>query len=86
LGDKGEKMKPLLILLILFLLSGCVKEGTDVKVSGAKDDFEVKLLFEQDGLKVYRFWDGGYYHYFTSQGETISMRHYGKTLRSENIR
>ena len=47
--------------------------------------FEVQFLFEKDGIKVYRFSDGGRFHYFTSKGETISTQQQGKNSRQENI-
>lgn len=73
------------IALILLLLSGCMSKGTPVNVSGAKDDFEVTRLFEKDGITVYRFEDGGYYHYFASSGETMTDIYYGKTRKQESI-
>lgn len=61
------------------LLSGCIKESQSSETLGK--DFQVEFLFEKDGIKVYRFMDGGNYHYFTSRGETIR----GKTRYEENI-
>jgi hypothetical protein len=53
---------------------------------GKGDGFEVEYLFDKDGVKVYRFWDNGHYHYFTTKGETISTQTAGKTTYSENIK
>jgi hypothetical protein len=52
---------------------------------GKDDVFEVEYLFEKDGVKVYRFEDGGRYHYFTTKGETISVQTEGKNEYKENI-
>ena len=73
------------IAFILLLLSGCMGKGSPVNVSGAKDDFEVTRLFEKDGVTVYRFYDGGYYRYFASRGETMTDIYSGKTRKQENI-
>ena len=35
-------------------------------------DFQVQLLFEVDGCKVYRFWDGGECRYFTSCNGSVN--------------
>ena len=42
-------------------------------------------MFEKDGVKVYRFYDGKY-HYFTTNGETISNKKNGKSDYDENIK
>lgn len=62
--------KTILFLGVLFLMTGCYNEPQSVTKEGI--DFEVEFLFEKDGVKVYRFRDGGRAHYFTTQGETIS--------------
>jgi hypothetical protein len=49
--------------VIALLFSGCVKKGEYVPTQ-ANDNFEVALIFVVDGVKVYRFSDGGHYHYF----------------------
>jgi hypothetical protein len=70
------------------LLSSCIKDAqhTELKNNG----FKVEFLFEQDGVKVYRFLDD-HYHYFTTKGETMSTQtaHRGKsgsTSHEENIK
>ena len=68
------------------IVSGCAKDGTYTPVQGAKEDFDVQFLFEKDGVKVYRFLDNGHYHYFTSDGETMTHQSAGKTSYPENIR
>ena len=46
---------------------------------------ECTYLFEKDGIKVYRFYDGMEHHYFTSKGETITTQGSSKNHREENI-
>ena len=48
-------------------------------------DLRWNTFFEKDGIKVYRFRDGGRTHYFTSNGETMSNKKSGKTTVQENI-
>jgi hypothetical protein len=76
------------ILLSIILLCACEKKGIYTKET-KNPNFEVTFLFEYDGIKMYRFYDGGY-HYFTSCGETISEKHRqcGKvhTYYDENIK
>lgn len=55
----------------MFLFS-CEKTGTPAQTDGAKHDFDVQFLFETDGVKVYRFFDAGYYIYFTNTSGTTS--------------
>ena len=84
-------MKKILAIWIVFITLGailfgaCTNEPMSKEQLGKDDGFEVEYLFEKDGIKVYRFWDGGHYHYFTSKGETISVQSAGKTRYSENI-
>jgi hypothetical protein len=73
------------ITLGAILFGACNNEPMSKEQLGKNDGFEVEYLFEKDGIKVYRFWDGGHYHYFTSKGETISTQTTGKTTYSENI-
>ena len=47
-------------------------------------EFDVEFLFEKDGVRVYRFYDNRY-HYFTTNGETMSTYRSGKTDYTENI-
>ena len=84
-------MKKILAIWIVFITLGailfgaCTNEPMSKEMIGKNDGFEVEYLFEKDGIKVYRFWDSGHYHYFTSKGETISTQTVGKTTYSENI-
>jgi hypothetical protein len=73
----------MMLLGTSLLFVGCYKEGQSSESVG--NGFRVEYLFEKDGIKVYRFSDGGRSHYFTSKGETISSQSDGKTTRDENI-
>lgn len=64
------------------LLSGCYREPQSTETLG--NNIKVEFLFEKDGIKVYRFYDGNY-HYFTSRGETMTSQSSGKTTYEENI-
>ncbi len=69
-------MKKILIYLCLILsVSGC--GGKPINVT-SKGDFEVEYLFEQDGIKVYRFIDYGHMRYFTTRGDTFWSEESGK--------
>ena len=61
-------MKKLLafVFAVAFLF-GCAKDGERANgvVQHGGDDFCVELLFELDGVKIYRFLDGGYARYFS---------------------
>lgn len=80
-------MKTTTIIAALIFLAACSKTGTPVEVAGALDDFSVTRLFERDGCKVYRFFDRGSVHYFTScPGETETEQGCGKNCTyKENI-
>ena len=69
--------------MVVGLLSGCYKDSQSTETLGK--GFQVEFLFEKDGIKVYRFQDGGI-HYFTSRGETMTTQSSGKTTTyEENI-
>ena len=75
--------KLFLIGIALVTLSSCYKDPQNTTTVG--NGFEVEYLFEKDGVKVYRFRDGGHTHYFTSEGETMTRHSSGKTHYEENI-
>ena len=74
-----------LIGLGAMLFGACTNEPMSKERLGKDDGFEVEYLFEKDGVKVYRFYDNGHTHYFTTGGETISTQTAGKQTYSENI-
>ena len=75
--------KTLSLLVIGLLLVSCEKATPGSKTPS--ELHQTTVLFEKDGIKVYRFFDKGHYHYFTSKGETISNQTNGKTSYQENI-
>lgn len=78
-------MKKLLLILILGLtINSCTHDPISSSREGL--DMEVDLLFEKDGIKMYRFFDNGHFHYYTNRGETISTQQSGKTTYQENIK
>jgi hypothetical protein len=77
-------MKRVLIVLGLGLsITSCMKQSVSTSTEGI--DVKVEFLFEKDGVKVYRFYDGNA-HYFTTNGETITSQTSGKTHYEENIK
>ena len=73
-------MKKILAIWIAFITLGailfgaCTNEPMSKERLGKDDGFEVEYLFEKDGVKMYRFYDGMHYHYFTSRSETITTQ------------
>lgn len=69
-------------------LSGCAKDPISTERSN-NSQINVELLFEKDGVKVYRFTDNGRYIYYTdargrtewttthSNGKTSTTRRHG---------
>jgi hypothetical protein len=76
--------KIILTLGIALLATSCIKEAQSKSHEGI--DFEVEFLFEKDGIKMYRFYDYGHYHYYTDNGETLTTQKEGKTEYEENIK
>jgi hypothetical protein len=76
--------KLLLAALTIGLLGGCYKDPQSTKIEG--NGVKVEFLFEHDGIKVYRFCDGGHVHYFTNRGETVTTQTEGKTTYEETIK
>ena len=78
-------MKKLLLISILGLtITSCINDPISSSREGL--DIKVDLLFEKDGIKMYRFFDNGHFHYYTNRGETISTQQSGKTTYQENIK
>lgn len=74
-------MKIYSIIILCFLISGCDNgnPGTQVQVNDVQQNasFGVVKLFNQDNCSVYRFYDAGYYRYYTScKGESINLQRY----------
>ena len=78
--------KILLTAIVITTMTGCFKEPQSIGLAGKDNKFQVEFLFEKDGIKMYRFMDGSHYHYFTSNGQTISTQTSGKTTYEEIIK
>lgn len=77
-------MKTLIIpaLVSSLLLSSCYHEPQSTVVTD--NEIKIEFLFEHEGIRMYRFNDG-HYHYFTSQGTTITSQPNGKSSYEEII-
>jgi hypothetical protein len=72
-----------IFFFFLVAFTACKKAAQSTVTKG--NDIQVEFLFEQDSVKVYRFYDGSY-HYFTTRGETMTTQKRGKTHYEENIK
>ena len=79
-------MKILLLIAIALIFTSCKKdEKEELRTNNA--EFKVGLLFEVDGCKVYRFYDGGRARYFTNCNGSVqwtSTTSSGKTHSSHD--
>jgi hypothetical protein len=78
-------MKKILFLgLISVLFLSCRREGIEeLKTDNA--NYNVELLFEVDGCKVYRFWDEGYKFFTTCDGSVSHKKINGKHRKNLEI-
>lgn len=75
----------IIALAIALIVTSCIHEAQSKSHEGI--DFEVEFLFEKDGVKMYRFYDNGKYHYYTNKGETLTTQSEGKNNSfEENIK
>ena len=76
------------LILIGLILAGCTKKGISVEVDESIDQYEVQKLFEVESCRIYRFWDSGRSHYFsTCVGEISKWENCGKNCwRDESIK
>ena len=54
------------LVVIILLVSGCgYNAGVSINANQAqsRDYFGLVYLFTVDGVKIYRFWDCGHFHY-----------------------
>jgi len=77
-------MRSTWVVLFLVLL-GCTKDLVSSS-STNNPGVTVSLLFEHDGVKVYRFYDNGYYVYYTdARGKTAWEHSNGKTSSPRGV-
>ena len=74
------------IVGVISLLYGCLGEPQSTENTGKNGEFHIEYLFEKDGIKMYRFYDGGRFHYFTTNGETMTEQTSGDTHYEERIK
>ncbi len=62
------------ILLILVLFIGCKDTPTPVlKEAKTENGWDIQLLFQYEGHKIYRFYDGGYKYFIIPEGKVINV-------------
>lgn len=77
--------KIILLFAVAVLATSCLEFKEPQYTTTEGNGFAVEYLFTKDSVKVYRFYDGGRTHYFTTRGETITNQTSGKTSYQENI-
>lgn len=72
-------------LLIALLFIGCREEAQETAIT-TNPNVEVQLLFEKDGCKIYRFYDGRWIYYTDCRGKVDATykttTHNGKTTNT----
>lgn len=71
-------MKKLILLSLVGILFSCQKEAQSVNKSG---NYNVEFLFEVNGCKVYRFYDGRTVYFSDCSGQ-ISEQHTTRSGKS----
>lgn len=80
-------MKKLLLAAAIIAaigITGCDHDPQSTKTVG--NGVKVDFLFEHNGIKMYRFIDGGHVHYFTDRGETTTTQSAGENSYEETIK
>lgn len=65
-------MKKALLIILAAGLLGCVKSGKVMRPNAGNSNYRPTFLFEVDGVRVYRFYDGGQHVYFTNSTGRVS--------------
>jgi hypothetical protein len=78
-------MRKILLVLTFVSLIGCRTNSISVEQTGKDNSITIEFLFKKDGLKMYRFYDAGHYHYFTTKGDVITTQNMGKVSYEETI-
>lgn len=80
-------MKVIIAILLSVVFVSCTKPGHSVIPNDNRADFEIKYLFECDGIKMYRFYDNGRYRYFTTGNGRMTSSTYvnGKTIVDDTV-
>lgn len=73
-------------VLLAVVLTGCYKEAQQ-KEQTTNSEFNLELLFEKDGCKIYRFSDGGHAVYWTDcRGKVESVYTQSSGKSSHEVR
>lgn len=75
-------MKKIFLILIVGLFASCKRDAVSTE---RKEDFELELLFEKDGCKMYRFWDARWVYWSTCEGQTSWIESNGKTSTTHEV-
>ena len=73
--------------MLAVVLTGCLKNGQQQEQT-SNGNFNVELLFEKDGCKIYRFTDGGQAVYWTDcigKVETAYQQSSGKSSHEVRV-
>lgn len=83
--NRSEILACIIGVLLVVTLASCAEPQSTERTSNS--DYDLRLLFEHDGCRVYRFYDSWHYRYFTDCRGSVSTRQScGKScLREENI-
>ena len=57
---------------MIMTITSCFKKPVSMEQS-TNPNFQVEFLFEYDGVRVYRFIDGGSYRYFAKRVDGVSV-------------
>lgn len=71
------------LLLASLLLTACTNRVQN-RVKTSNSDIDAGLLFELDGCKIYRFYDGGSRYFTNCKGSTSWVESCGKNC-SKNV-
>lgn len=74
-------MKKLLLIALVAILSSCQKEAQTTEKAG---NYEVQFLFEVDGCKIYRFYDGRTVYFSDCRGK-IDEQHTTRTKNTHTV-
>lgn len=82
------KNKDYYILALIFIVTclmcmfvSCAKRGQQVPANNTVSNIQVELLFEVNGVNVYRFYDCGHFVYFTNRAGQCEYEIDGKNRK-----
>lgn len=89
--ERRGEMKVLLrivcaVMCLLAVASCDYREPLERRAKGDNtSEYDVRLLFEIDSVRVYRFMDAGHFVYFTSRGDTRCKYREGKVVYENQL-